>query len=724
MFKLSEQIAKLEDRWGKKLERLLDRHKGKWKLYVPIGLSAWYFYGMLINSIRLGTQATFNQTGEPVGSIWVVNPFRNFIAVFTPTGIAVTLVGALLVCLITKKGYVWFSGYKFTRDNRGFDILPDGTHGTSGFMTKKEQEKIVLTGSIKDLDRTLLGKRKDRPEDDDKYAEYITLKPGSGLTEHTMIYGATGSGKTRGFVKPFILQTARRKESMVLVDPKGEIYESMSAFLKEQGYEVRMFNLLDMANSDAWNCLSEIEKDKDLVQSIAEVVIKNTSNANERQDFWEKAELNLLMALMHYVASQTIPGTKDLLPIQQRSLGAIYRMLSNESFADLEKRFQELPKDHPALPPYGIFKLANRQIWGNIAIGLGNRLSVFQNPLVDKITSYNEIDLTLPGKKPCAYFCCISAQDSSLEFLSSLFFSQLFTRLMDYGRRHGDHGRLPVTVNVCLEEFCNIGKLMDFKRVLNVCRGSAIFCQIIVQSIPQLQDRYPKTEWEELIGCTDIQICLGCNDVDTATYISKKCGMVTIKVENNQMPLMPLFSPVYTSTRPYSQTKSSTQRPLMYPDEIMRMDNQECLVLLRGQKPLRLYKIIPDEHPSFGRLRDVRVSDYIPHWRQEEGKPKAKPAPSPKPSCEQEEVPPPSSSTGSPPPSQEDAAPPTPDSAPPPKTPGEWGPKYDYGLLDPVDGFDGAGQEPDSGQDARYGGFDLIETEPQNVGGEQNEGQR
>ena len=118
-----------------------------------------------------------------------------------------------------------------------------------------------------------------------------------------------------------------------------------------------------------------------------------------------------------------------------------------------------------------------------------------------------------------------------------------------------------MTVNVCLEEFCNIGKLPDFKRVLNFCRGSGIFCQLIVQSIPQLQDRYPKTEWEELIGCTDIQICLGCNDVDTATYISKKCGMVTIKVENNQMPLLPLFSPVYSSTRPYSQTKSNTQRP-------------------------------------------------------------------------------------------------------------------------------------------------------------------
>lgn len=135
----------------------------------------------------------------------MVNPFFNLLAVFTPTGLAVTLVGALLICLITKKGYIWFSGYKYIHDKRGFDILPDGTHGTSGFMSKKEQQRIVLTGSIQDLDRTLLGKQKDSPEEDDKYAEYVTLKPGCGLTEHTMIYGATGSGKTRGFVKPFIL---------------------------------------------------------------------------------------------------------------------------------------------------------------------------------------------------------------------------------------------------------------------------------------------------------------------------------------------------------------------------------------------------------------------------------------------------------------------------------------------------------------------------------------
>lgn len=709
MFRLSKQLARLEDhvsvRWGKKLGRFMERRKGKWKLYIPLALFCWYFYGMLINSIHLGIESTFGDDPAAVTTIWVVNPFSNWLAVFTPTGLGVTGFCVLMFCLITKKGYLWFSGYKYIHDKRGFDILPDGTHGTSGFMSKKEQEKILLTGPISELSGTILGKLKDDPDDDDQYAEYVSLRPDSGLTEHIMAYGATGSGKTRGLVKPFILQcTAKRneEESLICVDPKGELYESTSSFLREQGYEVRMFNLLDMENSDAWNCLSGIEKDKDLVQSIAEVIIKNTS-ANERQDFWEKAELNLLMALMHYVATQTVPGTNDLLPIQQRSLGTIYRMLSNESFADLERRFEALPKDHPALAPYGIFKLANRQIWGNIAIGLGNRLSVFQNPLVDKITSYNEIDLTLPGRKPCAYFCCISAQDSSLQFLSSLFFSQLFSRLIDYGRRHGEHGRLPIKVNVCLEEFCNIGKLPDFKKVLNFCRGSGIFCQLVVQSIPQLQDRYPKTEWEELIGCTDIQICLGCNDVDTATYISKKCGMVTIKVENNQMPLQPLFSPVYNSTRPYSQTKSNTQRALMLPDEILRMDNRESIVLLRGQKPLKLYKITPEEHPSFSKLHDVRIADYVPEWRRWEETAKA----------ETEQVA--AQSAEQPVPSADEPVPTVaePEAAQPPASDAgkgtcqecERAPEPETGCED----------QPDV--DSPYGAFDLIEMLPDEVGG-------
>lgn len=653
--KLSHTVEKGESRVEKKAGRWYSRHKGRLAFYIPLALVGWYVYGMFLNSLDLGIRTTFPKNGEVVESILVWNPFLNWVTPFTPFGLGVTAVCGLLICLITKKGYTKFSGYKFVRDKRGFDILPDGTHGTSGFMDKKERALILDTGGVEELDGTILGKLKTDPDDDDKYAEYVTLKKNSGLTEHTMVYGATGAGKSRGFVKPFILQCARRKESLVLVDPKGELFESMSGFLIDQGYEVRLFNLLDMEHSDAWNCLSDTDDDPNLVQSIAEVIINNTSTSEDRQDFWSKAELNLLVALLHYV--RNLRGTDGkLLSIRQRSLGAVYRILSSESFQRLEEIFNALPKEHPAKAPYGIFKLANRQIWGNIAIGLGNRLAVFQNPLVDKITAHNEIDLTLPGQRPCAYFCAISDQDSSLEFLSSLFFSQLFSRLMNYARRSGINGRLPVTVNVCLEEFCNIGKLMDFKKVLSVCRSRGIFCQIIVQSISQLSDRYEKKEWEELIGNADIQICLGCNDQMTAQYISDKCGQVTIRVNNNQMPLMPLFSPVYTSTRPYSQTRSNTQRALMLPDEILRLDNRQCLVLLRGQKPMQLYKIIPDELPAFRQLRETAVREHTPIWRQQPEPETAKPT-----------------------------APPVAPSAVPPPPQAASEPQYEYNLFDKTD---------------------------------------
>ena len=397
----------------------------------------------------------------------------------------------------------------------------------------------------------------------------------------------------------------------------------MSELLKNKGYEVRAFNLLDMVNSDGWNVMADIETDKSLVQSMAEIIIRNTSNANERQDFWEKAEMNLFMALIHYVQGLKIPGTDKPLPIEERSLGTIYKMLAGDSFADIEQAMADLPNSHPAKAPYGIFRLANRQIWGNIAIGLGNRLGVFQNDLVDKVTKYDEIDLELPGRKPCAYFCIISDSDSSLEFLSSLFFSTLFVRLTNYARRHGKNGRLPVKVNVCLDEFCNIGKILDFKKLISTVRSRGINCQVIVQSVAQLSDRYEKKEWEELVGNCDVQLFLGCNDNMTAEYISGKCGMVTIGLTNNQMPVTPLFSPVLNTTRQYTQPRSNTQRALMLPDETLRLPNDQCIVLLRGQKPLLLHKIIPDELPLFRELVPVKITDYVPEWRKREEQEKA-----------------------------------------------------------------------------------------------------
>ena len=302
--------------------------------------------------------------------------------------------------------------------------------------------------------------------------------------------------------------------------------------------------------------------------------------------------------------------------------------------------------------------------------------------------------------------CLLSCDDTGALQLSIMRQASYHARIAQaaFGARwKAEDGRLPEADGQVDGNPLVIAVDMDLRRLDRVCRDARqqnrkeiLVAALEGQMSGLLLDFFPK------------DACLGCNDVDTATYISKKCGMVTIKVENNQMPLMPLFSPVYTSTRPYSQTKSNTQRALMLPDEILRMDNRECLVLLRGEKPLRLYKIIPDEHPSFGRLRDVRVAEYIPHWRQEEAKPSAPVQPAAPP----EENAPPE-------PAPEQSEPVPRHDLPAAEQAGRVA-QYDYGLLDPeISGFDSPAQEP--GQDAPYGALDLIETLPQDVGGERKE---
>lgn len=213
---------------------------------------------------------------------------------------------------------------------------------------------------------------------------------------------------------------------------------------------------------------------------------------------------------------------------------------------------------------------------------------------------------------------------------STLFFSLLFKRLTDYARKHGDErGKLPVGVDFVMDEFCNCGKLLDFKKTISVVRSYGINCHVIIQSIAQLADRYPIKEWEEIVGNCDTQLFLGCNDTMTSEFISKRCGNITIQLTNSMAPQTPLFSPITREITGYRQTKSNNTRPLMYPEEVLQLDNKECILLIRGQKPLKGLKIIPDELSAFKELEFTRVSEYIPKWHDEEEKNQAAEYPPP-----------------------------------------------------------------------------------------------
>ena len=615
MPRLSKLLEKLEDRLENKLGAWYERHREKMPVYVPTGLIILYFYGMFLNSIRLGIDQTFHDPEGKIKSIWVFNPLKNIFAILTPTGIVTTAVMVLLFCLATKKGYLWFSGYKYKRDPRGFDILPDGTHGTSGFLTEKELRSFLELGSAQEVKGMLLGKYKQRDDDPDKYALYVAHEMRAGDNNNLLCIGAPGTGKTRGFIIPFLLGCARRKESVFITDPKGELFERMSVYFKESGYTVRAINYLDMEYSDGWNCLSGLDKEKRLVQTVANTIIENTSGPKEADDFWSRAELNLLMALIHYVVNLK-DDRGNLLPIEQRGLGNVYDIIANKSIGEINKTLAALPPEHPARGPHGLFLKARENLWGNIVIGLGNRLAVFQDQLVDKITRNHDVDLTLPGTQPCAYFVIISAQDSAYRFLSSLFFSLAIPQLSNYAHLNG--GRLPVLVNFCLDEYCNIGYMDGIADALNSIRGFNMSCQAVVQSLSQWQERYPGKQWENQLNTFDTTLYLGCNDNTSAKYISEKCGKVTIGVVNHQMPLTPLFHPVYTTTRPYSQTRSNTQRDLMDQSEIQRLDEHKCIALFNHRKPALLYKLTPEELPGYNELTPCRVTEYVPEWRRRE----------------------------------------------------------------------------------------------------------
>lgn len=567
-------------------------------LSMPVVL---YLYGMLVNFCA--------------GRGMVFPPTQNWSAAFTPAGIGVLIIGIVLLLLCRSPG-ILSRGKSLKDKERRYEILPEGTHGTSHWMEKRRAKEVLAVGSLEDMEASVFGRLPSGP--------YVGMKEQKGMSRNIMVYGPPGSFKSRGFAMPFIMQAVRRQESLVICDSKAEFYETYSAYLQESGYLVRSFNLLDMQASDAWNCIMDAADHPNLVQVIADTIIRNTSADSERDDFWSKAEANLLMALLHYVRTLTYPQSDKLLPPEDRSLGAIYRLIATTSVNELDACFRTLPPGHPALPPYGIFRQAPRNIHGNIMIGLGSRLAVLQDSFVNSITSHHEIDLEEPGRRKCAYFCVISDQDDTYRFLSSLFFSLLFVRLFDFARQ-SEERRLPVRVNVLMDEFCNI-LLPNSKKYLSVSRSRNIDIQCIVQSVSQLADRYPKTEWQELVGDCDYQLLTGCNDWMTAEYISKLCGMTTVRVNNISRPLPPLLSP-FAPMRPFTENRTSAARPLITPDELRRLPKDQALLLVRGEAPLLLQKIQPEEHPDYTRLRPCKAADHIPAWRLQEEKEENLPTP-------------------------------------------------------------------------------------------------
>ena len=247
-----------------------------------------------------------------------------------------------------------------------------------------------------------------------------------------------------------------------------------------------------------------------------------------------------------------------------------------------------------------------------VIIGLGSRLQVFQNKLIRDITTYDEIDLELPGKKPCAYFCITSDQDSTFDFLSSLFLSFVFIKLVRYADKHCPDGKLPVSVHVLGEELTACGVIPDLSRKISVIRSRNISMSCVFQNLAGLQNRYPYNQWQEILGNSDIQLFLGCVDELTAKYISDRSGEVSINVTSKAKQLGTWRVSDYTPE--YRETSGVGKRKLLTMDEVLRLPINRALVIIRGRKVLQVDKFDYTSHPEADKLIQCKASAHIPEW--------------------------------------------------------------------------------------------------------------
>ncbi len=505
--------------------------------------------------------------------------------------ICIVVLAVLIFILLRSDG----NGGVLDRE-RNFHYSSKGTYGTSGFMTKEEASEVLeIVHDLKKCSGTVLGILD---------GKYVCVPKATRLNANMAVYGASGSMKTRSFCVNRILQSAASGESLIVCDPKSELYEKTSEYMRDKGYTVKVFNLVSPENSDSWNCLAEIEGDELMAQLFCDVVIKNTGSATG-DHFWNAAEQNLLKALVLYVDLGYPPG--------KRNIGEVYKLLTMSCEKELNDLFDALPTTHPAKAPYSIFKQSSDTVRSGVIIGLGSRVQVFQNKKICDMTAYDEIDMELPGKEPCIYYCINSDQDSTFDFLASLFLSFVFIKLVRYADRHCPAGRLPVPVHVLGEELTACGVIPDLSRKISVIRSRNISMSCVFQNLAGLQNRYPQNQWQEILGNSDIQLFLGCVDELTAKYISERSGDVSIQVQS-QARQRNAWTPAYTPE--YRETSGVGKRKLLTMDEVLRLPITQALVIVRGKKLLKVDKCDYTKHPESAKLRACKASEHIPTWRK------------------------------------------------------------------------------------------------------------
>ena len=418
-----------------------------------------------------------------------------------------------------------------------------------------------------------------------------------------LVVGGSGSGKTRFFCKPGIMSV---NCSYLIVDPKGEMLRSTGYLLKEEGYDIKVFDLIHPRQSDGYNPFTYIRDDPDVLK-LMDNLVKNTTppKGASNDPFWEKAEIALDSALMLYLLYEA--------PVEEQNFEMLMFMLECARVMEEDEQYQspldllfqtleERDPSHIAVREYKVYKQAAGKTAKSILVTASVRLAAFIFPQYAAMMQTDEMDFASMGERKRAIFCVIPVNDGSMNYLVSMLLTQCFQQLyLRADERY--NGRLPMPVRVIQDEWANVAQPDSYPKVLATCRSYNIGINIIVQNIQSIKALY-KDEWEGIIGNCDTLLFLGGgNEPTSLEFVSKLLGKET----------------VHTRTRGQTKGRSGsssvnfqqTGRDLMTPDEIRMLPTNDALLFIRGEKPVRDKKYDIKKHPNVRRTADGRAKPYI-----------------------------------------------------------------------------------------------------------------
>ena len=420
---------------------------------------------------------------------------------------------------------------------------------------------------------------------------------------NVLVIGGSGAAKTRSFVLPNILTA---NTNYVITDPKSEVLLATGGYLKEQGYDVRVLNLVNLEQSDGYNPFRYLRDEKDVLKLVNNLIQSTTPKGSHESDpFWTKAETALLQAII-LMLFQEAPEYEQNFSMVMRVLEyAEVREEDEGHVSPLDLLFESIERRKPdsvAVRQYKVFKLAAGKTAKSILVSTAVRLAPFNLPQIQALTEHDDMDLYTLGEKKVALYAVIPDNDNTFNFLVSLLYAQAFQALY-YSADQIHHGPLPRHVRFVLDEFAAM-PLPGFTRELATMRSRSISASVIIQNMAQIKELY-KDSWETIPGNCDTILYLGGNESSTHKYVSEMLGKATIDTKTHGQ--------TKGKSGSYSTNFQMSGRELLTPDEVRKLDNRYALLFIRGASPVMDEKYDLMHHPAISHSSLGGAAPYIHH---------------------------------------------------------------------------------------------------------------